>query len=330
MRLAVYPGNGVVARLDHVVLLVLGGDGAMAAASGLVEACRSIKGLRTRLREIGQGGSAGVAFLAVAEQGESIDIFVHGVMKVDVTLEGSHMEFASGEPGGWLEESLRGKPVSIAAGEKAAVMGSPQLLDLERGVVPGAGFEMVARAAAPAAEVETPPADDTVLKYRSAISEEEGGLVPEVPPTVPPAPAASVTPSGEAVPRTAVAASPFKSGAEEAAPLPVGRLSSKDGTVVVDRGLVIGRQPAEAPEVANGMLIPFQVPASEAGVSRVHAEVRIDANHVLVVDRDSANGTFVKPPGANDWIRLEPGHAVQIVHGTGVAVGPYELIFEPV
>jgi hypothetical protein len=30
------------------------------------------------------------------------------------------------------------------------------------------------------------------------------------------------------------------------------------------------------------------------------------------------------------WIRLESGHAVQIVHGTGIAIGPYEMKFEPV
>ena len=327
MRLAVYPGNGVVARLDHAVLLVLGGDAALAAGGRLVEACRSTKGLRTRLREIGQGGPAGVAFLVVAEQGDSIDLFVHGVMKIDVTLEGSHMEFASGEPGGWLEESLRGKPVTIAAGEKAVWTGSPQVLDLEKGVVLGAGFEMVVRTAAAAADATTGDAvadDETILKFRPAVSEEDANLESQ-PATQPPVPDEAA-----AVPQTALAASPFNADGGSGQQPPMGRLSSKDTSVVVDRGLVIGRQPAEAPEVASGELVPFVVPASEAGVSRVHAEIRVDRHHVLVADRNSANGTFVKPPGADDWIRLEPGHAVQIVHGTGVAVGPYEMTFEPV
>jgi len=112
---------------------------------------------------------------------------------------------------------------------------------------------------------------------------------------------------------------------------PLGRLSAKDGrSVIVERSLLIGRKPEEAPEVASGELVPFAVPLSERGVSRVHAEIQVDRWNVLLVDRNSANGTFVKPPGVDEWIRLEPGHAVQIVHGTAVAVGPYELTFEPV
>jgi hypothetical protein len=109
----------------------------------------------------------------------------------------------------------------------------------------------------------------------------------------------------------------------------LGRFVSKDFTVVIDRNLLIGRKPDEAPEVASGQLAPIEVPADAAAVSRVHAEVRVDEWNAFIVDRGSANGTFIRPPATTEWIKLEPGHAVKIVPGVAISIGPYEFTFEP-
>ena len=352
MRLAVYPGHGVVARLETAAMLVLGGDASLTTAELLVDACSSPEGLRDRLRDLGPKTPPGSAFLVVAQGSDTIELFVHGAMKVAVVLEDSRMELASTDAGGWVEESLHGQPDSIAAGPDAVWTGSPELLDLQLGVVPGGGFEMVGRATAagvpaiPAAgEVVKDPAAGTVLAHRSAIGEAEAAatLAPEFShlPTLGAVTASTAGPEARSVCSNGHVNDPdaitcsicgAALGVEtNAGSPPLGRLSAKDGrSVIVERSLLIGRKPEDAPEVASGELVPFAVPLSERGVSRVHAEIRVDRWNVLLVDRNSANGTFVKPPGVDEWIRLEPGHAVQIVHGTAVAVGPYELTFEPV
>jgi len=81
--------------------------------------------------------------------------------------------------------------------------------------------------------------------------------------------------------------------------------------------------------VASGQLAPIEVPADAAAVSRVHAEVRVDEWNAFIVDRGSANGTFIRPPATTEWIKLEPGHAVKIVPGVAISIGPYEFTFEP-
>jgi len=112
---------------------------------------------------------------------------------------------------------------------------------------------------------------------------------------------------------------------------PLGKLVAKDGrvSVVLDRDFMVGRRSTEAPEVAAGQFTALEVPAAEGGVSRIHAEIKIAGWAVLLTDRNSANGTFIKPTGVNEWIRLEPGHTVQIVPGTGISLGQYELVFDP-
>ncbi len=356
MRLAVYPGDGVVARLERVVLLVPGsGEASTAAASRLVEACRSTDKIRERLRELGQGALA-APFLALVEQAGSIELYIHGAMRIVVVLQASRMEFASGDASDWLEETVSGEPVSIAAGLEAARTGSPRLFDLERGVVPGAGFEMVGRAGArPAPTGQSGPSSaGTVLMTRSAISAEAGaaiagkgfeqlntlgfdaaGPVPDAISEAAPLVEGRVCsnghvndPASETCAVCGAALGPVTSRVQRP---PLGRLTANNGqTMVVERSLIIGRKPVEAPEVAAGQHGTFVVPATESGVSRVHAEIRIDHWNVLLVDRNSANGTFVKPSGLDEWIRLDPGHAVQITHGTSLAVGPYELRFEAI
>ncbi len=110
---------------------------------------------------------------------------------------------------------------------------------------------------------------------------------------------------------------------------PLGRLLTQDGReFIVDRPLVIGRTPGHAAGVVAGTAAGVEVPSSETGVSRTHAEVLVDGWAVLVRDLGSANGTYVLPAGISEWFRLEPDHAIQIEHGTVIAVGEFEVKYE--
>lgn len=102
-------------------------------------------------------------------------------------------------------------------------------------------------------------------------------------------------------------------------PRPVlGRIVFADGRIVtVDRPLLIGRAPklegvlsGEPPE-----MVVVASPLKE--VSSTHLEIRLEGWQVLVVDRQSTNGTVITPPG-RDPQRLRPAEPVPIVPGTGV------------
>ncbi len=102
----------------------------------------------------------------------------------------------------------------------------------------------------------------------------------------------------------------------------LGRLQFDSGMVVdVDRPLVIGRKPSADPALA-GDEVPGLVtlPDPESSLSRVHAEVRLDGWEVMVVDRDSKNGTFVALPGQAP-VMLRPHAPLPIVSGTRISFG---------
>ena len=57
----------------------------------------------------------------------------------------------------------------------------------------------------------------------------------------------------------------------------------------------------------------------DAGVSRHHAEIRVEGNEVVVVDLESTNGTFVNG---------QPIKRAMLVNGTRVSLGRTTLIFQ--
>lgn len=100
----------------------------------------------------------------------------------------------------------------------------------------------------------------------------------------------------------------------------LGRLRFSDGMVVdLDRPLVLGRKPDHAPAGKIGGEDPglIALPDPDRALSRVHAEVRLEDWHVLVVDRRSANGTVVEIPG-EDAMQLHPDQPCLITTGTRV------------
>ena len=106
----------------------------------------------------------------------------------------------------------------------------------------------------------------------------------------------------------------------------LGTLVLGNGTVVpVVRDLVLGRAAERDADVLAGragavrLVDPF--------ASEVHARVVLDGWTVALVDAGSAHGTFVCPPGAGAWTRLEPGAAAELVPGTAMAMGRCVLTY---
>lgn len=88
-------------------------------------------------------------------------------------------------------------------------------------------------------------------------------------------------------------------------------------TVELDQSVLIGRNPTVA-RVA-GLDLPTIVPldSTNRGISRTHAEVRLDDWNVLLVDLGSSNGTFAMIPGRAE-ARLEADAPFPLVPGTVV------------
>ncbi|WP_067821156.1 FHA domain-containing protein [Nocardia inohanensis] len=109
---------------------------------------------------------------------------------------------------------------------------------------------------------------------------------------------------------------------------PLGVLVLDDGTsFALDGDLVIGREPERSERVRRGAK-PIRLHDVSGGMSRVHAEVRLAEREVTVVDRGSANGTHIKPPGRAEWMRAVPGHPVALEPGSQLMLGGRVFTFE--
>ena len=67
---------------------------------------------------------------------------------------------------------------------------------------------------------------------------------------------------------------------------------------------------------------------SSGGMSRAHAEIRLVDWDVTVVDGGSTNGTHIRHPGRQDWVRAAPGHPVTLAPGAQIQLGGRVLTFD--
>lgn len=85
------------------------------------------------------------------------------------------------------------------------------------------------------------------------------------------------------------------------------RLVLSTGLVVtLDRAVLLGRAPQVARVTNRELPRLVTVPSPQQDISRTHAEVRVEGDHVLVTDLDSTNGVHVARPGEGAR-RLHPG-----------------------
>ncbi|MGW2661859.1 FHA domain-containing protein [Nocardia tengchongensis] len=109
---------------------------------------------------------------------------------------------------------------------------------------------------------------------------------------------------------------------------PLGVLLLDDGSsYVLDSDLVIGREPERSRQVGRDAQA-IRIPDASGGMSRVHAEIRLLEWDVLVLDRGSANGTHIRPPGRPDWVRAAPGHPTVLEPGSQLLLGGRVFTFD--
>ncbi|WP_421734202.1 FHA domain-containing protein [Cellulomonas sp.] len=85
------------------------------------------------------------------------------------------------------------------------------------------------------------------------------------------------------------------------------RLVLSTGLVVpLDRAVLLGRAPQVARVTNRELPRLITVPSPQQDISRTHAEVRLDGDHVVVTDLDSTNGVHVARAGEGAR-RLHPG-----------------------
>ncbi|WP_330230899.1 FHA domain-containing protein [Nocardia sp. NBC_00508] len=109
---------------------------------------------------------------------------------------------------------------------------------------------------------------------------------------------------------------------------PLGVLLLDDGTsFVLDNDCVLGREPEYAEAVGCGAR-PVRLEDSSGGMSRAHAEIRLIDWDVTVIDGGSTNGTHIRQPGHQEWIRAIPGHPVTLLPGAQIQLGGRVLTFD--
>ena len=110
-------------------------------------------------------------------------------------------------------------------------------------------------------------------------------------------------------------------------PLGVLRLSNGD-KVLLDRGVIMGRNPHLPPGYTGDQPNLIKLSDPEKDISSQHLEVSLDFWHVLVIDLGSTNGTEVILPGQPP-VRLTPHDPMTIEPGTRVILaGVQDFVFE--
>jgi hypothetical protein len=112
---------------------------------------------------------------------------------------------------------------------------------------------------------------------------------------------------------------------------PLGVVVFDDGaTFALDRDYVVGRDPSQDEGVTAGRARPLVVDDPGRTVSRVHAALVLEGWEVKLVDRRSANGTFVAAPNTKEWGEaIPPLSPVTIRPGTRVRLGDQrEFLFD--
>lgn len=90
--------------------------------------------------------------------------------------------------------------------------------------------------------------------------------------------------------------------------------------VTLDRTVLLGRAPQVARVTNRELPRLVAVPSPQQDISRTHAEVRAEGDHVLVTDLHSTNGVHVSRPGEGAR-RLHPGEPSVVAPGETVDLG---------
>ena len=278
VRMAVQPGDGVVARFgDLAVVVGIGGDAdafsrqlldLLAVGSADRETLWRVVALLVERRS-----EAPPFGLLVGRSNADRRLLLYGAVRAVV----DDTELAGGEALTWLERPVPAdvQRVGVTLTADGPVSADPRT-DLGHGMLAGAGFVLEPVSGRPQSAAGSPPS-----------------AAPE--PVAPPPPVeghvdtAIRTPGGQTVLL-----------ADE-----IAHLVAEDGSrVPLDRAYVVGRDPRQDPAVRRGAASPVFVPDPELTVSRVQAYLDLEAGTLVIRDAGSSNGTDVAAPGDPEWTRL--------------------------
>ncbi len=126
---------------------------------------------------------------------------------------------------------------------------------------------------------------------------------------------------GHTAPRSVEAAAVRPHETERSAPDPLAVLVFATGErVVVDRPIVLGRNPRQVGDVEPDAPRPRLIKLSLPAISRRHAAVHLDRWTATIDDLGSANGTTIALPG-RPAAPVRPGHPVELVPRSVVDLG---------
>ena len=90
--------------------------------------------------------------------------------------------------------------------------------------------------------------------------------------------------------------------------------------IEIDQDLLIGRDPDHASATKLG-LRAVRLADVTGEMSRAHIEVRVFNGQVIITDRNSSNGSFVREPAQQGWTRLAPWQSAKWRPGAYVQIG---------
>ncbi len=106
-------------------------------------------------------------------------------------------------------------------------------------------------------------------------------------------------------------------------PPPVRGLEFSDGRrLIVDRTVLIGRNPSVDTSLTGEQPAVFAIDSPKRDISRTHLRISTDGTRVLLEDLNSTNGTEVTPQAGGSFL-LEPGEPALLEDGMVVTIGDH-------
>jgi len=289
---AYLPGSWTAVVCERLLALVGPGAG-QATVATLWDVAAAGGGVVEALLELPDEASGAFALVTLSRSG-LLHAALRGDVEVSIGTSSGMRSVRAGEDSAWTEVTAHDVPAVTLRAAGCDPDGSP--LPLVAGVVRADEVRATAdlRGAAGARPVAPASADDH--EGLTIVTGDLARIRAGVPPTAP-------TPAPRLV-----------------AP-PVARLRLSTGLVVpLDRTVLVGRAPQVGRVTAKDLPRLVTVPSPQLDISRTHAEVRQEGEHVVVTDLESLNGVRVTRPGTAPR-RLHPGEPTVVARGEVVDLG---------